>query len=114
MQIQELSTVVVGAPHNGHCNCADPVYQHRDGGYPSKLTEQVCILWSSEKRSIALKVPKRQKKPSGSLTPQQKTETFSLWLTDPIKPGSLRHVAGKLAPHQHAASLYLSVFIKYI
>ncbi|CAI9587808.1 unnamed protein product [Staurois parvus] len=32
---QELSTGMVGTPHNGHSRWADPGNQDRDGGNPS-------------------------------------------------------------------------------
>ncbi|CAI9576562.1 unnamed protein product [Staurois parvus] len=35
VQTRELSTGMVGTPHNGHRRCTDPGTQHRDGGNPS-------------------------------------------------------------------------------
>ncbi|CAI9571391.1 unnamed protein product [Staurois parvus] len=35
VQTQELSTALVGTPHNGHSGWTDPETQHRDGGNPS-------------------------------------------------------------------------------
>ncbi|CAI9576560.1 unnamed protein product [Staurois parvus] len=35
VQTWELSTGMVGTPHNGHRRCTDPGTQHRDGGNPS-------------------------------------------------------------------------------
>ncbi|CAI9612735.1 unnamed protein product [Staurois parvus] len=35
VQTRELSTGMVGTPHNGHSGCTDPGTQHRDGGNPS-------------------------------------------------------------------------------
>ncbi|CAI9585412.1 unnamed protein product [Staurois parvus] len=35
VQTQELSTGMVGTPHNGHSRRTDPGIQHRDGGNPS-------------------------------------------------------------------------------
>ncbi|CAI9593199.1 unnamed protein product [Staurois parvus] len=35
VQTWNLSTGMVGTPHNGHSRCADLEPQHRDGGNPS-------------------------------------------------------------------------------
>ncbi|CAI9576561.1 unnamed protein product, partial [Staurois parvus] len=35
VQTRELSTGMVGTPHNEHRRCTDPGTQHRDGGNPS-------------------------------------------------------------------------------
>ncbi|CAI9623134.1 unnamed protein product [Staurois parvus] len=35
VQTKELSTGMVGTPHNEHSRCTDPGTQHRDGGNPS-------------------------------------------------------------------------------
>ncbi|CAI9585407.1 unnamed protein product [Staurois parvus] len=35
VQTRELSTGIMGTPHNGHSRCTDLGTQHRDGGNPS-------------------------------------------------------------------------------
>ncbi|CAI9589309.1 unnamed protein product, partial [Staurois parvus] len=41
VQTQEPSTGMVVTPHNRHSRCIDPGTQHRNGGIPSRCTQQV-------------------------------------------------------------------------